>query len=90
VTYCACLFDQGGNTLIKGNQNGFYSLEGEPRTKLIEAVTEINGQWVQETAKPTSDANLKALDAKLWETWDQHLVKPTGKSKGHGKGKLKK
>ena len=29
VTYCACLFDQGGNTLLKGNQNGFYALDGE-------------------------------------------------------------
>ena len=93
VTYCACMFDQGGNTLIKGNQNGFYSLEGEPRTKLIEAVTGINGQWVQEAAKPADEATLNALDAKLWEAWDQFLVKPhrpaAGKGKGKGKGTAK-
>ena len=29
VTYCACMFDQGGNTLAKNNQNGFYSLNGK-------------------------------------------------------------
>ena len=23
VTYCACMYDQGGNTLAKNNQNGF-------------------------------------------------------------------
>ena len=33
VTYCACMFDQGGNTLAKNNQNGFYSLDGKPRTE---------------------------------------------------------
>jgi hypothetical protein len=92
VTYCACMFDQGGNTLAKGNQNGFYSLDGEPRTKLIDAVTEINGQWVQETVNPADEAGLKALDAKLWETWDQYLVKPhrpARKGKGNAKGKGK-
>ncbi|YCM44285.1 hypothetical protein V2O64_23560 [Verrucomicrobiaceae bacterium 227] len=76
VTYCACLFDQGGNTLAKGNQNGFYSIDGEPRTKLIEMVTETNGKWIQETANPADETSLKELDLKLWGTWDQHLVTP--------------
>lgn len=70
-------------------------MEGEPRTKLIEVVTGINGRWLQETAKPADEATLKALDAKLWETWDQYLVKRhrnaggKGKGKGSGKGATK-
>ena len=90
VTYCACLFDQGGNTLAKGNQNGFYSLTGEPRTPLIEAVTEINRQWVSQASEPADAAELKALEDTLWATWDQSLVKPHRKAANRGrKGKAK-
>jgi hypothetical protein len=41
---------------------------------------------------PADEAGLKALDAKLWETWDQYLVKPhrpARKGKGNAKGKGK-
>lgn len=96
VTYCACLFDQGGNTLAKGNQNGFYSLTGEPRTKLIEAVTAINGQWVEHAAQPADAAELKAFEETLWSTWDRYLTKPHriaaskgGKGNGSGTNKAK-
>lgn len=85
VTYCACLFDQGGNTLAKGNQNGFYTLEGEPRPKLIEAVTQINHEWVAHATKPADETGLAELDSKLWETWTEHLVKPQRSSKGKAK-----
>lgn len=93
VTYCACLFDQGGNTLAKGNQNGFYSLTGEPRTKLIESVVEVNERWIEEASEPADVAGLKELEKSLWAVWDENLVKPhrnaSSKAKGKGKGKSK-
>lgn len=76
VTYCACLFDQGGDTLAKGNQNGFYSLTGEPRTTLIEAVTGINSEWVEHASEPADQDGVAEYEAKLWATWDQWSVKP--------------
>ena len=54
VTYCACMYDQGGNTLAKNNQNGFYSLSGEPREKLIDAVTHLNHSVYEHAADPAS------------------------------------
>ena len=86
VTYCACLFDQGGNTLLKGNQNGFYTLDGVPRPKLIDAVTDINQRWIEHATQPADDAGLKELDAALWSTWEQHLVKPPRPANAKGKG----
>lgn len=74
VTYCACMYDQGGNTLKKNNQNGFYDIMGNPRVKLIKAVTDINREVYTHTPTPATPEELKALDEKLYETWDKHLV----------------
>ncbi len=76
VTYCACMFDQGGNTLAKNNQNGFYDIHGKPRVDLIKMVTEINKAVYQHTTDPGSAAELEKLRLALFETWDKHSIKP--------------
>ncbi len=75
VTYCACMYDQGGNTLAKNNQNGFYSLDGKPRAKLIEVVTELNAEVYQQATKPASPEELKTLNAELFGKWKEHSVR---------------
>ena len=60
----------------KGNQNGFYSLTGELGTALIEAVTEINLQWVERATQPVDAAGLAAYEKTLWDTWNRWSVKP--------------
>jgi hypothetical protein len=74
VTYCACMFDQGGETLKKNNQNGFYSIEGKPRPGLIDAVTKINRAVYQYAPHPASPAELKKLDDELWAAWDKYTI----------------
>ena len=74
VTYCACMYDQGGETLKKNNQNGFYSLTGEPREKLIKAVTELNHKVYEHTPNPAAPEELKQLDEALFRKWDEHSV----------------
>ncbi len=75
VTYCACMYDQGGNTLAKNNQNGFYSLNGQPRKKLIEAVTELNRSVYEHATKPASPDQLKRLHAELFDKWKEHSIR---------------
>ncbi len=75
VTYCACMFDQGGNTLAKNNQNGFYDIHGKPRVDLIKMVTEINKAVYEHTPNPGSVAELKKLRSALFEAWDKHSIK---------------
>lgn len=75
VTYCACMYDQGGNTLAKNNQNGFYSLDGKPREKLIEVVTELNGTVYQHATNPVSPVELGKLQAELFDKWKEHSVR---------------
>lgn len=78
VTYCACMFDQGGETLKKGNQNGFYDLNGNARTGLIEAVTQINHEVYQQSTQPGTPEQVKALNDALFQIWEKHLVTPGG------------
>ncbi|MFK7817754.1 MAG: hypothetical protein AB8G99_03465 [Planctomycetaceae bacterium] len=75
VTYCACMFDQGGNTLAKKNQNGFYSLEGKPREKLIDTVTRTNRSVYEHSAKPASPDELQKLHDALFAKWKEHSAK---------------
>ncbi|MEM7143641.1 MAG: hypothetical protein AAF591_00810 [Verrucomicrobiota bacterium] len=86
VTYCACLFDQGGNTLIKGNQNGFYDLEGNPRPKLIADVTEMNHAVYNHATQPADEEELGRLHDELFATWDQYQVRPHRPANMRGKG----
>jgi hypothetical protein len=80
VTYCACMFDQGGQTLKKDNQNGFYSITGEPRPKLIKSVTETNQAVYKHSIQPANSAELKSLHDQLFEAWDKHgTEKPRGR-----------
>ena len=72
VTYCACMYDQGGNTLKRNNQNGFYSIEGEARVNLIRSVTDINHTVYEHTPHPASPEELQLLKDELFETWDQY------------------
>lgn len=73
VTYCCCLFDQGGETLKKNNQNGIYDIHGNPRPKLIQAITEMNSQVYEHAPHPATPEELKVLDKKLYDTWSEHL-----------------
>ena len=82
VTYCACMYDQGGNTLKKNNQNGFYSLDGQPRAKLIQTVTELNHSVYEHTTKPAAPEELNKLHTALFEKWDEHSIR-----RGHGRGR---
>lgn len=75
VTYCACMYDQGGNTLAKNNQNGFFSLDGQPRAKLIETVTQLNRSVYEHSIKPASSMELKKLHVELFEKWKEHGVR---------------
>ena len=75
VTYCACMYDQGGETLRKNNQNGFYSIEGEPRPNLIQTVTDINHSVYRHTLTPATPEELEQLNDQLFERWDQHQVR---------------
>lgn len=75
VTYCACMYDQGGNTLAKNNQNGFYSLYGQPRNKLIEAVTELNWSVYEHATIPASPEELKNLHKELFNKWKELKVR---------------
>ena len=81
VTYCACMFDQGGETLKKNNQNGFYSIDGTPRSGLIDAVTRINRAVYQHSTHPASPEELKKLDDALWAAWDKHTINPKRRSR---------
>ena len=75
VTFCACMFDQGGNTLAKKNQNGFYTLDGQPRTKLIDMVTRTNASIYEHAANPASPEDLEELHKKLFALWHEYSVK---------------
>lgn len=81
VTYCACMYDQGGETLKKNNQNGFFSLTGEPRTSLIDDVMETNKRIYELATQPAEKAELNDLDRELFETWDRHTVRRRPKAR---------
>ena len=72
VTYCACMYDQGGDTLAKNNQNGLYDIEGNPREKLIESITGINQAVYTYASKPGSPEELQDLRNILFTTWDKY------------------
>ena len=76
VTYCACMFDQGGNTLAKGNQNGFYDLQGHPRPGLINQVTRLNHEVYEHATRPATPGQLEELKEALFSAWEKHSVKP--------------
>jgi hypothetical protein len=67
------MFDQGGATLRKNNQNGFFSIEGIPRENLIKTVTEINRQVYIHSLHPATPEELEILDIRLYDTWQKHL-----------------
>lgn len=81
VTYCACMYDQGGETLKKNNQNGFYSLEGKPRKKLIKAVTQLNESVYEHTTNPATESELQKLHEQLFEQWEKHSIKKKRKKR---------
>jgi hypothetical protein len=73
VSYCACMFDQGGATLKKNNQNGLHDIHGKPRVKLIQAITEMNQAVYKHAPHPASPEELEVLDKKLYDTWAKYL-----------------
>ena len=60
---------------MKNNQNGFYSLDGKPREKLIEVVTELNGESTKHATKPASPEELEELHTELFGKWKEHSVR---------------
>jgi len=73
VSYCACMFDQGGATLKKNNQNGLHDIHGKPRKNLIQMVTAINKQVYELSPHPATPEELKLLDRKLYDSWARYL-----------------
>ena len=72
VTYCACMYDQGGDTLAKNNQNGLYDIEGNPRENLIKAVTEMNEAVYTYAPQPATSGELQSLNQTLFDTWAKY------------------
>ena len=75
VSYCACLYDQDGNTLKKNLHNGFYDFQGRSRPGLIQQVTDINAQVYKLAPKYGTKAEVEALHHKLFETWEKYELK---------------
>lgn len=74
VSYCSCMYDQGGKTLEKGLQNGYYDLQGNPRTHLIDAVTEINHRVYEEAVHPEVPKDLQNRRGVFFDAWDKTLA----------------
>ena len=72
VTYCACMYDQAGDSLERNLQNGYYDMQGNPRDKLIAAVTDINRAVYTHTPHPGTAEELRALEQTLFNTWDKY------------------
>lgn len=72
VTYCACMYDQAGNSLERNLQNGYYDMQGNPRENLIAAVTDINRAVYTHAPHPGTDEELRALKQTLFDTWDKY------------------
>ncbi len=72
VSYCACMYDQGGNTLKKKLQSGYHDLQGNPRENLIRAATEINHAVYEEARSPASPEELQALTDAFFAAWDRN------------------
>lgn len=79
VTYCAGMYDNGGRSLQRGEQSGFYSIDGKPREDLIKAVTELNRSVYKEASKTASPDELKKLSTELFEKWDKHRLPKQGR-----------
>lgn len=75
VSYCACLYDQDGNTLKKNLHNGFYDFQGRSRPGLIKQVTEVNQKVYQLAPRYGSKAEVEALHEKLFKTWEKYELK---------------
>ena len=72
VTFCACLYDQDGESLKKNKQGGFYDIDGNPRRNLIEMVTEINREVYTHAPEPATPEELRELDRTLFSLWDRY------------------
>jgi hypothetical protein len=66
------MYDQGGDTLKRNQQNGFYDIHGNPRANLIRAVTEINKAIYTHSPHPGTPGELQALKKTLFDTWDKY------------------
>ena len=72
VTYCACMYDQDGETLKKNNQNGYIDMEGNPRETLMRMVTEINREVYTHAPHPGTREEVRALERTLFDTWEKY------------------
>jgi hypothetical protein len=79
VTYCAGMYDNGGRSLERNEQSGFYSIDGQPREDLIKAVTELNHAVYEHASKPASPEELKRLKTGLFRKWDEHRSRKQGR-----------
>lgn len=76
ASYCACMYDQGGNTLKKKLQSGYYDLQGTPRENLIRAVTRINHRVYEESRDPASPEELQEFTDAFFAAWDRNKSSP--------------
>jgi len=72
VTYCVCLYDQDGESLKRNQQAGYYDIDGNPREKLIEMVTEINREVYTHTPHPGTSAEISELERTLFDLWGKY------------------
>jgi hypothetical protein len=79
VTYCAGMYDNGGRSLERNEQSGFYSIDGQPREDLIKAVTELNLSVYKETPKTASPEELERMSIELFKKWDEHRLQKQGR-----------
>ena len=79
VTYCAGMYDNGGRSLERGEQSGFYSIDGKPREELIKAVTELNHSVYKQTPKTASPEELEKMSTELFKKWDDHRLQKQGR-----------
>ncbi|MFC2089358.1 hypothetical protein ACFLT1_01175 [Bacteroidota bacterium] len=74
VTYCICMYDQGGEFFENwGIIEGFYDIEGSPREKLIQDVTEANKHiYEHATTHAISTKELMVYEDELFRLWEKH------------------
>ncbi|GAB5561083.1 MAG: hypothetical protein SynsKO_27300 [Synoicihabitans sp.] len=75
VSYCACLYDQDGLTLMKNLQNGFLDFRGRERPKLIEHVTKVNAQVYELAPNYGTKEDVQALHHELFKVWEKYETK---------------
>jgi hypothetical protein len=76
VSFCATLYDLDGGPLVEwmGLMEGLYDSSGTPKPGLVDAVKRANQNVYERATAPLSSEDLRKLDARHFDTWDQAFV----------------